>query len=636
MFIRRVPILLILFLSICFAGAALAQCEEGEIAIELPCDPDHEETCLSDETICVPDGRPAYAVLVSGYHQNYSFDMFHWYNFAKCLIKQDAYVHFAWWNNFLYPWMARPLHDLSSEPGLPELIHEDVLGFIPILLPDDPEDPEYIHKAIPANDFQFQADLEAFITQVRASNPHAAIIIVGHSMGGDAVARFGAATGHDIDLLAPIDPVGNRSCTPWDPAMPDVFQCQGLVQWTRFRATHEDWFILPDRRAFSSNVKYLYHRWQQEFVPPLDYLCPPGGNLLPCLSGYSYHDYTFRMDPDTPAGDINSGSTNVQSRVTTTMSLFIPFSGVDGHGEIVGFQGFNLLTMESNPLALRAQSWPAREDWETRISLMQSWDGDSDYLDDTDHAPTNPGLCMVSGDLCTIFETVVNLPPIADAGPDQTLECASHDGALVTLDGSGSSDPNDDPLTFTWVGPFGTVTGELVDVVVPLGTHTITLTVDDGRGKSDSDTVDITIVDTTPPELSFTLLPDFLWPPNHKMRTITTTVDVSDICDPNPSVELVSITSNEPGNGQGDGNTRNDIQDADFGTDDREFSLRAFFNDTATTEIYTVTYGAMDASGNATDATGEVTVAHDRGNGRDKTGNREKPGKRGKRSKKNR
>ena len=39
-----------------------------------------------------------------------------------------------------------------------------------------------------------------------------------------------------------------------------------------------------------------------------------------------------------------------------------------------------------------------------------------------------------------------NDPPVADAGPDQTVIV----GAVVTLDGTGSSDPNDDDLTYLW------------------------------------------------------------------------------------------------------------------------------------------------------------------------------------------
>jgi endo-1,4-beta-xylanase len=64
-----------------------------------------------------------------------------------------------------------------------------------------------------------------------------------------------------------------------------------------------------------------------------------------------------------------------------------------------------------------------------------------------------------------------------------------------------------------------------------------------------------------------------LWP-DHKLRAITATITVMGKCDPNPTIRLVSITSNELDNGLGDGDQPNDIQET-FGTDDRTFPLRS-------------------------------------------------------------
>jgi hypothetical protein len=108
---------------------------------------------------------------------------------------------------------------------------------------------------------------------------------------------------------------------------------------------------------------------------------------------------------------------------------------------------------------------------------------------------------VVSGADCCDLE-----PPVADAGDDQFAEWVGG-GVQVTLDGSGSFDPNEDPLTFTWVGDFleggGVVNGEIVVVTFDsLGVFDVTLTVEDPVGFTDDDTVTITVRDTTPPDVA--------------------------------------------------------------------------------------------------------------------------------------
>jgi endo-1,4-beta-xylanase len=87
---------------------------------------------------------------------------------------------------------------------------------------------------------------------------------------------------------------------------------------------------------------------------------------------------------------------------------------------------------------------------------------------------------------------------------------------------------------------------------------------------------------------------------------IQANITVSDICDPNPTVRLISIASNEPDNDLADGNTTNDIQGAALGTDDRQFFLRAERSALGNGRIYTISYEARDQSGNTT--LGQVTV----------------------------
>jgi hypothetical protein len=118
------------------------------------------------------------------------------------------------------------------------------------------------------------------------------------------------------------------------------------------------------------------------------------------------------------------------------------------------------------------------------------------------------------------------------------------------------------------------------------------------------------VVDTTDPVINVSLDPSVLWPPNHKMHNISATVSVTDTCDANPTFTLTSITSNEPDNGKGDGNTTGDIAGGDVGTADTEFQLRSERNGKGNGRIYAITYTASDGSGNSASDSAEVTVPH--------------------------
>jgi hypothetical protein len=204
--------------------------------------------------------------------------------------------------------------------------------------------------------------------------------------------------------------------------------------------------------------------------------------------------------------------------------------------------------------------------------------------------------------------------PTANAGPDQNVECQGGGGANVVLDGSLSRDQDCDILSYLWFGPFGFINGRNPLIFCPLGTNTIGLvTSDEWSSSLVPDTMQATVVDTTPPSLSVALTPTSLWPPNHKMVRIDATVNFADSCGPAPNVVLTSITSSQPDNGQEVGGTANDIQDAQIGTLDRSFLLRAErAGGDPNGRTYTVTYTATDASGKQTQIWATVRVPHNR------------------------
>ncbi|MEX2350800.1 MAG: PKD domain-containing protein [Balneolaceae bacterium] len=208
--------------------------------------------------------------------------------------------------------------------------------------------------------------------------------------------------------------------------------------------------------------------------------------------------------------------------------------------------------------------------------------------------------------------TVENANPVADAGPDQTLEATGPTTAVI-LDGSDSFDVDGDELTYAWSTDD---TGVSPTVNLGVGVHILTLTVTDEEGATDSDEVTITITDTTAPELSFNQVVGNLWPPNHKMVLVATGISASDNVDGPINVD-VTVSSSEAANGRGDGNTDSDyeiVTNPDGSIDVYVRSERSGKGKDGRT--YTISMSTVDAAGNDSLDSFEVHVAQNQGRGR--------------------
>ena len=157
--------------------------------------------------------------------------------------------------------------------------------------------------------------------------------------------------------------------------------------------------------------------------------------------------------------------------------------------------------------------------------------------------------------------------------------------------------------TFTWIGPMP-------------GVDTVTAFLDlDGDGVQDADE---TVMDTAtkewinaPPDCSEVVLDvTSLWPPNHKLWTIT----ASGATDPDigGTVTLVidAITQDEPLNGRGDGNTAPDAFLTSPLSD--EAQVRAERAGPRDGRVYRVHFTATDQFGATCTGTATVGVPHDR------------------------
>lgn len=94
-----------------------------------------------------------------------------------------------------------------------------------------------------------------------------------------------------------------------------------------------------------------------------------------------------------------------------------------------------------------------------------------------------------------------NIAPIANAGPDQTVVDTDDNGSeILFLDGRASTDSDGSVVQYSWaIDGTEIATGDLASYNFAVGTYTVTLTVTDDDGATDTDEVTITVV-AAPPE----------------------------------------------------------------------------------------------------------------------------------------
>jgi len=172
-----------------------------------------------------------------------------------------------------------------------------------------------------------------------------------------------------------------------------------------------------------------------------------------------------------------------------------------------------------------------------------------------------------------------------DAGPDCTANASVDDGSF---------DPDGDPLVITQspAGPY------------PLGATNVLLTVKDPSGATSQATATVTVVDATGPDVSgVAASPNVLWPPNHQMVPIHIDYNTSDTCSSGGTCVL-SVRSNEPVNGLGDGDTSPDWSIVD----EHNVMLRSERSGSGSGRVYTITIDCTDGAGNHTIKTVTVNV----------------------------
>ncbi|GAA2160164.1 putative membrane protein [Humibacillus xanthopallidus] len=201
----------------------------------------------------------------------------------------------------------------------------------------------------------------------------------------------------------------------------------------------------------------------------------------------------------------------------------------------------------------------------------------------------------VGGTYPVVLPVAGDSMPIADAGGPY-YEAAV--GESIVLDGSGSRDPDGDPLTYAWsFGDGGTGTeAQPSHRYLGPGTYVVNLVVNDGYEDSQSvygargSFAVVQVAPNRPPDCSAAAVkPSTLWPPDH--RLVPLRLDGLSDPDGNPlTMSVTTVTQDEPADALGDGHTRPDAVIRSHGS----VWVRAERDGSQDGRVYTITWQISD------------------------------------------
>ncbi len=229
-----------------------------------------------------------------------------------------------------------------------------------------------------------------------------------------------------------------------------------------------------------------------------------GGSASPYVLLTINKDTTYWVD--SPTGAVTSESTPGVNKVNFVFEpidvVFDTTNQMGQHlngGAIFGLGGSPAtLTMANSGKCNTYASWGRTASAFVSLVINKDTTYRVEPPNGTVNSISTPGVNKVN------FVFVANTAPAANAGADQAVYVNN----TVTLDGSGSSDADGDPLTYTWVFTSrpvssaailgGSTSANPTFVVDKAGAYVVSLVVNDGTVNSAADAVTITTLNSAP------------------------------------------------------------------------------------------------------------------------------------------